>query len=201
MNLPTVKACRQQADACLESRADAVCRVCDGLLTERHARSLPERSYAPCVDRHWPRVSAARADGTIDICEVQARCVRSVLADLPPDALVWIAVDAPQWSARRQKPARIAATSLSPRCRWRTHRFVSGGRSRSVGCCRISQAGGRHGWMCNAFPPLRRPVEWLSSTAGCSRRSWDRDREWCWWIAGLEPRTCSGRVESWETGC
>jgi hypothetical protein len=38
-NLHTVKDVRQQVSACMEQRAEAVCRVCDGVLREPHARS------------------------------------------------------------------------------------------------------------------------------------------------------------------
>jgi hypothetical protein len=93
MNLHRVGECRQHADAWMESRADAVCAVCDGLWSETHARSLPERSLSPSVGRTGPRVSAALADGTITIEALPALCVRRVLADLPANALVWIAVE------------------------------------------------------------------------------------------------------------
>jgi hypothetical protein len=93
MNLNTLRAFRQQAYTCLEQRADALFSLCDGLLSEPQARSLPELSHAPFFDRQWPSVYAALADGKIRIEELRALCVGSVLADLPADALVWIAVD------------------------------------------------------------------------------------------------------------
>ena len=67
--------------------------LCDGLLSEPQARSLPELSHSPFFERKWPSVYAALADGKIDIEALRALCVRSVLADLPPEAPVWIAVD------------------------------------------------------------------------------------------------------------
>ena len=93
MNLNTWKAFRQQVYACLEYRADALFNLCDGLLSEPQARSLPELSHSPFFERKWPSVYAALADGKIDIEALRALCVRSVLADLPPEAPVWIAVD------------------------------------------------------------------------------------------------------------
>jgi len=93
MNLNTLRAFRQQAYTCLEQRADALFSLCDGLLSEPQARSLPELSHAPFFDRQWPSVYAALADGKIRIEQLRALCVGSVLADLPADALVWIAVD------------------------------------------------------------------------------------------------------------
>lgn len=94
MNLNTVKAFRQQVYDCMEQRADALFRLCDGLLSEPQARSLPERSHSPLFERQWPSVYAALADGKINVDQVQALCVQSVLEEVPADALGWIAVDA-----------------------------------------------------------------------------------------------------------
>lgn len=93
MNLNILGEFRQHAYECMESRADALFSVCDGLLSETHARSLPELSLSPYFGRKWPSVYAALADGKINIEALRALCVRSVLADLPANALVWIAVD------------------------------------------------------------------------------------------------------------
>jgi hypothetical protein len=94
MNLNIVRDFRQQAYTCMEGRADALFHLCDALLTETQARSLPELSHSPFFDRQWTSVYAALRDGKIDIEELRGLCVRSVLADLPEDAPVWIAVDA-----------------------------------------------------------------------------------------------------------
>lgn len=95
MNRPTWKAFRQQVDDGLEQRADALFRVCDSVLRDPSAHSLAERSLSPFFNRTWPSVSAALADGKIHMDQWQALCVRRVLAELPADALVWIAIDAP----------------------------------------------------------------------------------------------------------
>jgi hypothetical protein len=94
MNLNTLKTFRQQVYDCMEQRADALFSLCDGLLSESQARSLPELAHAPFFERQWPSVYAALADGKINLDEVRALCVRQVLADLPADAVVWISVDA-----------------------------------------------------------------------------------------------------------
>lgn len=94
MNLNTLRDFRQQAYTCMERRADALFHLCDALLTETQARSLPELPHSPFFDRQWTSVYAALADGKSDLKELRALCVRSVLTDLPEDALVWIAVDA-----------------------------------------------------------------------------------------------------------
>lgn len=93
MNLNTLKEIRQHAYACMERRGDALFNLCDGLLSEPQARSLPELSHSPFFERQWPSVYAALADGMIDIEALRTLCVQSVLADLPAEAPVWIAVD------------------------------------------------------------------------------------------------------------
>jgi hypothetical protein len=52
MNLNTLKTFRQQVYDCIESRADALFSLCDGLLSEPQARSLPEQasSWTPPLD-------------------------------------------------------------------------------------------------------------------------------------------------------
>src|SRR5438128_7948716 len=93
MNLNPLKTFRQHVYDCMERRADALFSVCDGLLSEPAARSLPELAHSPFFERQWPSVYAALADGKMNLDEVRARCVRQALADVPADAVVWIAVD------------------------------------------------------------------------------------------------------------
>jgi len=94
MNLNTLKTFRQQVYGCMERRADALFSVCDGLLSEPQARSLPELAHSPFFERQWPSVYGALADGKMNLDELRALCVRQVLADVPADAQVWISVDA-----------------------------------------------------------------------------------------------------------
>lgn len=94
MNLNTLKAFRQQVYDCMEQRADALFSLCDSLLSEPQARSLPELSHSPFFGRQWPSVYAALADGRINVDQLQALCVRSLLEEVPADTLVWLAVDA-----------------------------------------------------------------------------------------------------------
>jgi len=93
MNLNTLIEFRQQVYDCMERRADALFNLCDGLMSESQARSLPELSHSPFFDRKFPSIYAALADGKINVEQLQALCVSSVLADLPEDTPVWIAVD------------------------------------------------------------------------------------------------------------
>jgi hypothetical protein len=94
MNLNTLKTFRQQVYDCLEQRADALFSLCDGLLSEPQARSLPELSHSPFFERRWPSIYAALADGKINLERLRALCVCSVLEEMPADAPVWIAIDA-----------------------------------------------------------------------------------------------------------
>jgi DDE superfamily endonuclease len=105
MNLNTLSEFRQQVYACLESRADALFSLCDGLLSQAQARSLPQLSLSPYLERKWPSAYAALADGKINIEQLCALCIRYLLAELPADSRIWIAVD----SSPVQRPA--AATS------------------------------------------------------------------------------------------
>src|SRR5581483_9808023 len=74
MHMNTWKEFRQQVYACRERRADALFRLCDGLLSESRARSLPERAHSPFFERQWPSVSGALADGKINLDELQKVC-------------------------------------------------------------------------------------------------------------------------------
>ena len=56
MNLNTLKTFRQQVYDCMEQRADALFSLCDGLLSESQARSLPELAHSPFFERQWPSV-------------------------------------------------------------------------------------------------------------------------------------------------
>jgi hypothetical protein len=79
--------CRQQVSDCLDSREEALFSLCDGVLSNTYARTLPERSHAPFCDRQWPSMDAVVADGTISV--EQLNCTRgmcNVLAELPTDA-------------------------------------------------------------------------------------------------------------------
>ncbi len=93
MNLNPLKTFRQQVYGCMQSRADALFSLCDALLSEPAAGSLPELAYSPFCERQWPSLYAALADGKINLDELRTLCVGQVLADVPADAVVWIAVD------------------------------------------------------------------------------------------------------------
>jgi hypothetical protein len=94
MNINTLKTFRQQVYDCLESRADALFSLCDGLLSSPQARTLPELSHSPFFERKWPSIYAALADGKINGEKLQVRCVRSVLAEWSEGVPIWLAVDA-----------------------------------------------------------------------------------------------------------
>src|SRR5438132_906151 len=52
---------------CFERSRDALFNVCDALLSEPQACSLPELSLSPFFERRWPSVYEALQDGRIDI--------------------------------------------------------------------------------------------------------------------------------------
>jgi len=94
MNLNTLKEFRQHVYACMERRADALFSLCDGLLSEPQARSLPELSHSAFFDRKFPSIYAALADGKVNIEDLRVLCVQSVLGELPEGVPIWLAVDA-----------------------------------------------------------------------------------------------------------
>jgi hypothetical protein len=94
MNLNILKAFRQQTYESMQQRADSLFSLCDALLSEPAAHSLPELSYSPFFERRWPSIYAALADGKVNCDELRTLCVSSLLAEVPEDALIWIAVDA-----------------------------------------------------------------------------------------------------------
>jgi hypothetical protein len=63
----------------MERRADALFNLCDGLLTETQARSLPELSHSLFFERTWSSVYAVLADGKIDAASFIFRTCRSVI--------------------------------------------------------------------------------------------------------------------------
>ena len=74
----------------MESRADALFALCDGLLSAPHAHSPSELSLSPSFGRKWPSVYAALADGKLDIDRLWALCVQYVLAEALLGEIVWV---------------------------------------------------------------------------------------------------------------
>jgi len=52
---------------CFERSRDGLFNLCDALLSEPQARSLPELSLSPFFERRWLSVYEALQDGRIDV--------------------------------------------------------------------------------------------------------------------------------------
>jgi len=67
MHFNTLEAVRQQMYGCFERSRDALFNLCDALLSEPQARSLPELSLSAFFQRRWPSVYEALQDGRINV--------------------------------------------------------------------------------------------------------------------------------------
>ncbi len=94
MDCHTVKEIRQQTYDCFERGADALFNLCDALLCESQARSLPELSQSPVFERGWPSLYQALEQGQIDEARLQAIWIKALLAGCPAGPPIWISVDA-----------------------------------------------------------------------------------------------------------
>ncbi len=93
MNFNTLKQVRQHLYASFERGADALFNLADALLCESQARSLPELSLSPFFERQWPSVYEALEDGRINVEQVRAIWVKTLLAQKADDEVIWMAVD------------------------------------------------------------------------------------------------------------
>jgi hypothetical protein len=94
LNFNTLKEIRHQIYNCFERGADALFNLCDALLCESQAQSLPELSYSPFFERAWPSLYQALANGKIDTIALRRVWVQALLRDVPVGETVWISVDA-----------------------------------------------------------------------------------------------------------
>jgi hypothetical protein len=118
LNFNTLKEIRHQVYDCFERGADALFNLCDALLSEPHARSLPELSYSPFFEREWPSLYQALSDGKINDTKLQAVWVRALLGDVPGGEMVWISIDAspiPRPEAKTSEDRGIIHVSNLPR--------------------------------------------------------------------------------------
>lgn len=81
MNLHTLKTFRHAVYHCVERAGDALFTTIDALRTDDRARSFPERSLSPSVERRWPSLSEAFEDGRID--ETHLKRVRATSVPSP----------------------------------------------------------------------------------------------------------------------
>src|SRR5438105_13075129 len=93
MNFNTLKQVRKLLYESFERGADALFNLGDALLCESQAQSLPELSLSPVFERQWPSVYEALEDGRINVEQVRAIWVSTLLAEKPETEHIWIAVD------------------------------------------------------------------------------------------------------------
>src|SRR5438105_13291074 len=93
MHFNTWQRVRQQMYGCFERSGDALFNLCDALLSEPQAGSLPELSLSAFFQRRWPSVYEALQDGRIDVERLREVFVQALLEGRPADELVWIGLD------------------------------------------------------------------------------------------------------------
>jgi DDE superfamily endonuclease len=94
MNDTTLQHVRKGIYECFEQAADALFNLTDALLCESQAQSLPELSLSAFFERKWPSVYEALEDGQINVEQLRALWVTTLLAQRGDNEPIWIAVDA-----------------------------------------------------------------------------------------------------------
>ena len=118
MNFNTLKQVRQRIYDSFERGADALFNLCDALLCEDQARSLPELSQSPCFERQWPSLYQALENGKINEDLLRQIWVKALLAEVPLTEPIWISVDAssiPRPEAETSQDRGIIYVSNLPR--------------------------------------------------------------------------------------
>lgn len=85
---------RQEIYGCMKRGGDALFNICDALLSESQAQSLPELSLSAAFERKWSSVYEALSDGHIKVDRVREVIVRTLLSLMQEGVPIWIAVDA-----------------------------------------------------------------------------------------------------------
>jgi hypothetical protein len=93
MNDTTLKQIRYEIYKCFDRAGDTLLNLVDALLCETQAQSLPELSQSPFFERKWPSVYEALEDGKINVKQLRAVLVKSLLEASGDNEQVWIAVD------------------------------------------------------------------------------------------------------------
>ena len=78
---------------CFERSRDALCNVCDALVSEPQARSLPELSLSAFFQRRWPSVYEALQDGRINTERLRRVFVQTLIESQPADEPVWLGLE------------------------------------------------------------------------------------------------------------
>ncbi len=93
MHFNTLKDVRQQMYGCFERSRDALFNLCDALVSESQARSLPELSLSVFFERRWPSVYEALQDGRINVERLRRVFVQALIESQPADEAVWVGID------------------------------------------------------------------------------------------------------------
>jgi DDE superfamily endonuclease len=108
MYFNTLDRLRKQMYSSFKRRRDALFNLSDALLSESHARSLPELSLSVFFERRWPSVYEALQDGCINVERLREVFVQALLENIPTDEPIWLGID----SSSMQ---RLEAASLRDR--------------------------------------------------------------------------------------
>ena len=93
MNSNTLGQVRQQIYECFERSEDALFNVCDALISESQARSLPELSLSVFFERRWPSVYEALQDGRINVARLREVFVQALIEGSPTNEPIWLGID------------------------------------------------------------------------------------------------------------
>jgi hypothetical protein len=93
VNFNTFQEIRQQIYETFERGSDALFNLCDALLSEPQARSLPELSLSPFFEREWSSLYQALDHGLIEITRLQRVWSKALMQQRGDQHPVWISVD------------------------------------------------------------------------------------------------------------
>src|SRR6266480_3284119 len=93
MHFNTWQQVRQQMYNCFERSAEALFNLSDALLSEPHARSLPELSLSAFFQRRWSSVYEALQDGRINVEQLRDVFVQALIESKPADEPIWLGLD------------------------------------------------------------------------------------------------------------
>jgi hypothetical protein len=93
MHFKTLNLFRQQMYDCFERSADALFNLCDALVSEPQARSLPELSLSACFQRRWSSVYEGLQDGGINTGRLRRVFVQTLIESQPTDEPIWLGID------------------------------------------------------------------------------------------------------------
>ena len=106
MHFNTWQQVRQQMYNCFERSADALFNLSDALLSEPHARSLPELSLSAFFQRRWSSVYEALQDGRINVEQLRDVFVQALIESKPADEPIWLGLDSSSMQRLEAKSSR-----------------------------------------------------------------------------------------------